>query len=312
MSLLSIIVPVYNEEKLVSIAADAISNILRLADIEYEIIFVNDGSKDASWHFIADECERDVRIKGICFSKNFGKEAAMFAGLECAAGDCAVIIDCDLQHPPERIVEMYRLWESGYDVIEVVKLHRGNEGFFHRICAGLFYKIISVLTKTDMRNLSDFKLMDRKVIDVLIAMPERNLFFRALSSWVGFQTAQVAFEVQERKEGASKWTFWRLAKYAVSNIASFSAVPMQLVTVMGFGFFILAFALGIQSFIYKFTGRALEGFTTVIIIELLLGSVIMISMGIIGYYISKMYEEIKGRPRYIIVKRLNGVKPLDR
>lgn len=308
MSLLSVIVPVYNEENLISNTADIISDILRRENIEHEIIFVNDGSKDMSWPAIARECEKDFRIKGICFSKNFGKEAAMFAGLECAAGSCAVIIDCDLQHPPEKIVEMYRLWERGFDVVEGVKSSRGNESFFHKKCANLFYKTISKLTQTDMRNASDFKLMDRKVIDALIAMPERNIFFRALSSWVGFQTAQVAFEVQERKEGKSKWSFWRLVKYAVSNIASFSSVPMQLVTIMGCGFFALAVILGIQSFVYKFTGRALEGFTTVIIIELLLGSIMMISMGIIGYYISKMYEEIKGRPRYIIMQKLNDEK----
>lgn len=308
MSLLSVIVPVYNEENLISKAAAVISDVLQQEDIEYEIIFVNDGSKDMSWSAIARECEKDTRIKGVCFSRNFGKEAAMAAGLECAAGNCAVIIDCDLQHPPEKIVDMYRLWERGFDIVEGVKSSRGKESFFHRVCACIFYKIISGLTKTDMRNASDFKLMDRKVIDELVAMPEQNLFFRALSSWVGFQTAQVEFEVRERKEGRSKWSFWRLAKYAVSNIAAFSTVPMQLVTIMGCGFFMLAIILGIQSLAYKFTGRALEGFTTVIIIELLLGSIMMISMGIIGYYISKMYEEVKGRPRYIIMKKLNDEK----
>lgn len=306
MKLLSVIIPVYNEEKMIPKTASVISSILETAHIDYELLFINDGSKDMSWAVIAQECEKNVRIKGICFSRNFGKEAAMFAGLECAVGDCAVIIDCDLQHPPEKIVEMYRLWEEGYEVVEGVKSDRGRESFLHRFCARLFYKIISRITKIDMENASDFKLMDRKVIDVLNAMPERNVFFRALSSWVGFKSTQISFEVREREEGVSKWSAWSLVKYAFSNIVSFSAAPMQIVTVMGVGFFILAVVLGIQSLVYKFIGKALAGFTTVIIIELLLGSIMMISMGIIGYYISKMYEELKGRPRYIIVQKLNN------
>lgn len=308
MKKISVIIPVYNEEKMIPKTADVISSILETSDIDYELLFINDGSKDMSWAAIAQECEKNACVKGICFSRNFGKEAAMFAGFECAEGDCAVIIDCDLQHPPEKIVEMYRLWEEGYEVVEGVKSDRGRESFLHRFCAKLFYKIISRITKLDMENASDFKLMDRKVIDVLNAMPERNVFFRALSSWVGFKSTQVPFEVREREEGTSKWSAWSLVKYAFSNIVSFSAAPMQIVTVMGVGFFILAVVLGIQSLVYKFIGKALAGFTTVIIIELLLGSIMMISMGIIGYYISKMYEELKGRPRYIIVQKLNNNK----
>lgn len=305
MKRLSVIVPVYNEEKMVPRTSAVISKILEKAKIDYEILFVNDGSKDMSWPAIAKECENNPKVRGICFSRNFGKEAAMFAGLECVRGECAVIIDCDLQHPPEKIVEMYRLWEAGYEVVEGVKSDRGKESLFHCILAKLFYKIISRITKIDMENASDFKLMDRKVIDVLNAMPERNVFFRALSSWVGFKSTQVSFEVHEREEGISKWSAWALIKYAFSNIVSFTAAPMQIVTVMGTGFFLMAVILGIQSLVYKLMGKALEGFTTVIMIELLLGSIMMISMGIIGFYISKMYEELKGRPRYIIVQKLN-------
>lgn len=306
MKLLSVIIPVYNEEKIIPKTVEVISGILTNAQIDYELLLVNDGSKDMSWPVISRECEKNPKVKGLCFSRNFGKEAAMFAGLEHAEGACAVIIDCDLQHPPEKIVEMYHLWENGYDVVEGVKNSRGHESFLHRFCANAFYKIISKITKIDMSNASDFKLMDRKVIDVLNAMPERNVFFRALSSWVGFKSTKISFDVRERMEGASKWSSWSLVKYAFSNIVSFSAAPMQIVTIMGSGFFILAVILGIQSLVYKLMGKALEGFTTVIIIELLLGSIIMISMGIIGYYISKMYEELKGRPRYIIVQKLDN------
>lgn len=305
MKKLSVIIPAYNEEKMIPETARVLSSILENEKIDYELLFVNDGSKDMTWPAIVNECEKNKNVKGLCFARNFGKEAAMFAGLDNCSGDCAVIIDCDLQHPPHKIVEMYRLWEEGYEVVEGVKSSRGKESFLHKLCANAFYSIISKLTKIDMANASDFKLMDRKVVDILKSMPERNVFFRALSSWVGFKKTTVLFEVQERTIGVSKWSPWSLIKYAISNITSFSAAPMQIVTFLGVAFLFISFVLGIQSLVYKFTGRALEGFTTVIMIELLIGSIVMISMGVIGYYIAKIYEEIKGRPRYILSKKEN-------
>lgn len=308
MKKLSVIVPAYNEEGMISRTAETISSVLTAAEIDYELLFVNDGSTDLTWPAIEAACRENSHIVGICFSRNFGKEAAMFAGLERAEGDCAVIIDCDLQHPPEKIVEMYRLWEEGYEVVEGVKENRGNEkgGALHAFCSNTFYKIIGKLTKIDMRNASDFKLMDRRVVDVLNALPERQVFFRALSSWVGFRSTKVEFHVQDRQVGSSKWSFWSLTKYALNNIAVFSAAPMQIVTILGVLFLFFSVVLGVQSLANWAMGNAADGFTTVIIIELLIGSVIMTSMGIIGYYIAKMYEEIKGRPRYIIRQEIRA------
>ena len=230
----------------------------------------------------------------------------MFAGLASASGECCAVMDCDLQHPPETLIEMYHLWEEGYEVIEGVKHSRGKESALHRASAGLFYKIISRAVKIDMTRASDFKLLDRKAVDALLAMPERNLFFRALSSWIGYRTTQVEFDVRERTEGESKWSTMSLIKYAVKNIVSFSTVPMQCVTVAGVFVFLLAVILGIESLVRYFTGRAVEGFTTVILLILIIGSIIMISLGIIGYYIAKIYEEVKGRPRYLISKKIGG------
>lgn len=310
--LLSVIIPAYNEEKMINRATHVISDILVREDIDYEILFINDGSKDGTWQAIVEECKRSEKIKGICFSRNFGKESAMFAGLEKSKGGCVVILDCDLQHPPEKIVDMYRLWEKeGYDIVEGVKESRGNENIIHKLFANLFYGIISKLTKLDMRNASDFKLIDRKVVDVLKTMPERNVFFRALSFWVGGKSTVVTYCVQEREEGVSKWSAWSLIKYAISNITSFSAAPMQIVTILGVIFFIIAAILGVQSLAYKIIGEALEGFTTVIMIELLIGSICMTSLGIIGYYIAKIYEEIKGRPRYISSELFNFEEEKD-
>lgn len=228
----------------------------------------------------------------------------MLAGLAAACGDCCAVMDCDLQHPPETLVKMYRLWEQGYEVIEGVKRTRGKESVMHRASAGLFYKIISKAVKIDMSRASDFKLLDRRAVDALLALPERNTFFRALSSWIGFRTASVEFDVQERTEGESKWSTWSLVQYAVKNIVSFSTVPMQFVTVAGMLVFLLAVVLGIQTLIRYFSGHAIAGFTTVILLILIIGSVIMISLGIIGYYIAKIYEEVKGRPRYLISKKI--------
>ena len=224
----------------------------------------------------------------------------MFAGLSYAKGDCCVLIDCDLQHPPEKIVEMYGLWEQGYEVVEAVKADRGKESFLHRISAKCFYKLISKATNIDMSKASDFKLLDRKAVNALLLVKERNSFFRALSSWIGFKTTQIEFEVQERTVGKSKWSTWALVKYAISNITAFSAAPMQLVTVLGVVMLIASLVLGVEALYEKIIGVALDGFTTVILIQLFSGSIIMISLGIIGYYIAKIYEEIKKRPRYIV------------
>lgn len=298
--LLSVIIPAYNEEGLIHKAASVIGGILETAGIPYELIFVNDGSKDGTWQCIQETAETNERVRGVCFSRNFGKESAMFAGLSEAAGDCAVVIDCDLQHPPEKIVEMYRLWQNGYEVVEGVKSSRGQENPLHTLAAVCFYKVIGKAAGFDMSRASDFKLLDRKAVNVLLNMKERNAFFRALSSWVGFKTTTVEFDVRERTEGVSKWSVWALVKYALSNITSFSTAPMQLVTFLGMVMLVVSLVMGGIAVYQKISGIALGGFTTVIIIQLFTGSIIMISLGIIGYYIARIYDEVKGRPRYII------------
>ena len=212
-------------------------------------------------------------------------------------------MDCDLQHPPCTIIEMYHLWEQGYEVVEGVKTSRGKESAFHHLCASGFYAIISRLTHIDMANASDFKLLDRQAVDALLAMPERAPFFRALSSWIGFCSIQVPFEVQERTVGTSKWSIWSLTKYAIRNITSFSGAPMQAVTLLGWIILVFSLVLGIQSLYRYFNGTAQEGFTTVILLLLIIGSILMISLGIIGHYISRIYDEIKRRPKYIISRR---------
>ncbi len=297
--MLSVIIPAYNEEKCIKHAYAAISSLLTENKIDSEFIFVDDGSQDQSYKVISELSRETENVTGLHFSRNFGKESAISAGLAAAAGDCAVVIDCDLQHPPEKIVEMYHLWEQGYEIVEGIKNERGKESKMAGVGAKFFYSAFSRMAGFDMANSSDFKLLDRKVIDVLNKMPERG-FFRAISYWVGYNKATVEFDVKERVEGESKWSRFGLIKYALSNISSYSTAPMQTVTLLGFVMLMVSIVFGIWALIDKIIGRALEGMTTVIIITIFIGSIIMISLGIIGYYIARIYEEIKGRPKYII------------
>ena len=186
---LSVVLPAYNEEESVPLAADVIGNLLTRAGIDHELIFVNDGSRDHTWRAIQEAAARRPQVRGIRFSRNFGKEAAIFAGLAQARGDCCVVLDCDLQHPPEKILEMYSLWQQGWQVVEGIKVSRGKESPLHTLAAKTFYRFLSGATRLDMSHASDFKLLDRRAVDVLVAMREKNAFFRALSSWIGFDTA---------------------------------------------------------------------------------------------------------------------------
>lgn len=306
--MLSVVIPAYNETQMVPLAAEQIHRVLQEEQIEHELIFVDDGSKDDTWKKICHAAEQCPDVRGVRFSRNFGKEAAIFAGLQESAGACVAVIDCDLQHPPQKLVEMYRLWEQGIEVVEGVKASRGKESPMHRAAAKAFYAIISKATKIDMARASDFKLLDRKAVNILLNMREKRAFFRALSSWVGFRTAEVSYDVQERSAGESKWSTRSLIRYAISNITSFTAAPLHLVSFFGILALIVSLVMGTIALVQKFSGQALDGFTTVIILLLFMGSLIMISLGIIGYYVGNIYEEIKDRPRFIIAKTIGTKK----
>ena len=305
--MLSVIIPAYNEEKCIKSAYNAIYSLLSENNIECELIFIDDGSQDQTYKVITELAKEKENVTGLHFSRNFGKESAISAGLAAATGDAAVVIDCDLQHPPEKIIEMYRLWEQGYEIVEGIKSDRGQEKKLHSMGAKIFYSVISHMAGFDMANSSDFKLLDRKVIDVLNKMPERG-FFRAISYWVGYNKATVEYVVNDRVDGESKWSTKALVKYAVSNISAYSTAPMQIVTALGVIMLVISVIFGVWALIDKIVGRALEGMTTVLIITIFIGSIIMISLGIIGYYIARIYEEIKGRPKYIISSSVKSGK----
>ncbi len=308
MALLSVVLPAYNEEMNIANTASVLAGLFEREKIEYELVFVSDGSTDRTFEEIKKASAENPRIKGAAFSRNFGKEAGIFAGLELTTGDAVVVMDCDLQHPPEVIPQMWKLWQEGAEIVEGIKSSRGKESIFHKMSAGLFYRIMSRLIRMDMSSSSDFKLLDRKVVNVLLALPERNTFFRALTFWAGFETKKVEYEVQERKFGTSKWSFFSLMKYAIANATSFSTLPLQLVTVMGVVSIIFSVVLAVQTMVKYLSGTSVEGFTTVILLILIIGGFIMLSLGIIGNYIARIYEEVKGRPKYIISKVTDNVQ----
>lgn len=304
--MLSVVIPACNEEEMLPKCAKEVSETLTEAGIEYEIIYVDDGSKDDTWQCIIEAGKSNPCIRGISFSRNFGKESAIFAGLREAKGDCVAVMDCDLQHPVKKLISMYRKWEEGYEIIEGVKRSRGEESPFYGFAAGTFYKLMSKACGTDLSGASDFKLLDRKAVNVILNIPEKGAFFRALSSWVGFKTTEVKYDVAKREAGTTKWSSKGLTSYALTNITSFTTIPMQFILWCGLVTFLVGLVFSVIALCQKISGAALEGFTTVIILLCFIGSIIMIALGIIGYYIAKIYDEVKGRPRYIVAERTDG------
>ena len=296
---ISIVVPVYNEAAHIRTSMAYVGKICEEASIPYELVLIDDGSKDESWNVICSMAKEDERITAVRLSRNFGKEPALCAGLDIASGDAVLVMDADLQHPPEKIPHMVRLWQEGAEVVEGVKSSRGKEKRSYRFCAKLFYGMINKATGIEFDNASDFKLLDRKVVDAMKQMPERMTFFRGMSAWVGFDRTTFECEVSERVDGTSKWSLKRLNSLAVTAVTSYTSAPLHCITILGFIMFLGAIVLGIQTLYMKLAGHAQDGFTTVILLLLLIGSMIMISLGIIGLYLMKMYHEIKGRPRYL-------------
>ncbi len=299
--LLSIVVPVYCESENLERLAGALIGELEGLDCVYEILFIDDGSTDNTWEIVSRLCSGHRCINGLRLSRNFGKEAAISAGLENAQGDAVVVMDGDLQHPPSMIEEMVRIWTGEkVQIVEGVKVERGKESFWARSRAKSFYWLLSALSGLNLENASDFKLLDRKAVDAYLRMKEKNLFFRGMIAWMGFKKAQVRFSVAERAGGRSKWSLLSLLKLAVGSILSFSFIPLRIVGIMGLIFIAFAAILGLQVIYLKLTGQAVTGFATVILLLLILGGMVMISLEIIGEYIAQIYIELKSRPRYLV------------
>lgn len=305
---ISIVIPVHNEEKVLTELTDTVVRLLAPLDISYEIIIVDDGSGDGSWEkIIFLQKKFHGVISALRFTRNFGKEAAICAGMEAAAGDAVILMDADLQHPPELLPEMILMWrDKAIPIVEAVKERRQKEDFKRRIGAGIFYYLFTRFSGLDIHRATDFKLLDRKIVDLYLSLPERNRFFRGLTAWICYPSLQIPFVPPERHGGSldTRWSLTRLISFALSSLISFSSAPLRIVTYLGILTFTGSFILGIQTLMIKFRGEAVPGFATVILIELILGSILMVALGLMGEYLARIYDEIKQRPLYVIMERL--------
>lgn len=300
-SLISVVIPLFKEGTNVRPLLDGITGALAKTSYRIELILVDDGSPDDTWKVISEEAQRLPTVRGFRLSRNFGKELALCAGLERARGSLVIVMDGDGQHPPALLPEMVRMWEAtGVDIVEAVKINRGKESLSGKIGAHLFYYILNKLAGVNLKGASDFKLMNRKAVDAWLQMKERNVFFRGMIAWLGFTRAKVPFEVPGRVGGATGWSFLRRFELALTGISAFSSLPLQFVTVAGLFFFAFSIAFGLYTLALQVAGRSVSGFATVILLLLIIGSLLMISLGIIGEYLARIYEEVKHRPRYVI------------
>jgi glycosyltransferase involved in cell wall biosynthesis len=300
-ALISVVIPAHNEAPGIEHATGVIARVLETCAVRWEIIVVDDGSRDDTFNRVRELGRREPRIKAVRFSRNFGKEAALLAGLQFARGDAAITIDADLQHPPSLIPKMIEHWRNGAKVVDAVKRSREHDGVLTRLRARVFNALLSRSAGIRIENSSDFKLLDRIVVDTVARLlPERKRFYRGLADWVGYERTSISFDVAERGIGQGKWTLWKLIELALTATISFTSAPLRIVTILGLLTLAFGFAVGAEALIGWYQGRAISGFTTTITTLLIIGSTIMISLGIIGEYIAKMYDEIKARPAYLV------------
>lgn len=304
--LLSVVVPVYNEERGLTRLVDRLTSALERLNRPWEVVFVDDGSSDGTSSVLALVNAREPRCKAIVFSRNFGKEIAVAAGLRYVGGDCAVVMDGDLQHPPEAIATFLRFWEQGYDVVYGQRSDRVTDTTMHRLSSRIFYWVFTWISRTSLpRDAGDFRLIDRKVVNVLNRMDERSRFNKGLFAWVGFRSIGVPFQVEERESGVSRWRPRQLLRFAIDGVVSFSTIPLRVWSYLGLA--VSAFAFVFALFILIETllrGTTAPGFPTLIISVMFFAGVQLISLGVIGEYLGRVYEEVKGRPLFVVSREI--------
>lgn len=300
---LSVVLPIYDERDSLDRVLSAVSAELDKTRLGYEIICVDDGSTDGS-----DEALQRARLawptlRVVHLSRNFGKDAALSAGLGVALGDAVIIMDADLQHPPELIPLLVEKWRQGYQVVSGVKSDRGQETWAYRAMATVFNQLMGGAAGARFHGASDFKLLDREVVEVIAELPEKTRFFRGLVAWVGFRTTELPFEVAARVAGNTKWSTRGLIKYSLRNLLAFSAFPLQLMAAVGFSTLLFAGVLACWTLYRWLRGDAVTGFTTVILLQLILGGLLLSGVGVIALYLGAIYDEVKARPAYIVRRR---------
>ena len=299
--MISIVVPAYNEENNIEPLAMAISSQIEKHD-DYEIIFVDDGSSDRTLINIKMLAENDSRIKYVSFSRNFGHQKALKAGIDYSQGDCTISMDADLQHPPELIGQLIEKWKEGFDVVYTVRKDTKQTGIMKRLTSRIFYKLINILSGLDIPyGSADFRLLDKKVVLKVKEFEENWLFLRGIISWLGFKQIGIEYSVKPRFSGNSSYSFVKMLSFAIHGITSFSILPLRLATIIGVAFSTFAFIYGVYAiYIKMFTEKAIEGWASILISILFIGGIQLTSLGIIGEYIGKMFIETKRRPSYIV------------
>lgn len=302
--LLSVLVPCYNEEESLPLFYDAITKIAsEMKAVRFEFIFMNDGSKDRTLEILKERHRKDERVRFISFSRNFGKEAAIYAGLNASRGDYVVLLDADLQHPPEYIPEMYRLiTEEGYDSVAMRRVSRAGEKKFRSFFSGCFYRVINKISNTNIKEgATDYRMMTRQMVDAVLSLREYHRFTKGIFSWVGFETKWLEYENVERQAGETKWSFKSLVRYSLEGITAFSTAPLTWASVFGVVFCFMAFFMAVLVVIKTIIwGDPVAGFPTLICVVLFIGGIQLLTMGIQGQYMAKTYTEIKNRPVYLI------------
>ena len=302
---LSLIVPVYNEEEVVEIFVSTVNKCLSTKNIEYEFIFINDGSTDKTFEILKELSQKDHQIKILNLSRNFGKEQALTAGLDNVNGQAAIPIDCDLQDPPELIVDMYNKWKEGYDVVLAKRVDRSSDSRMKRLTSLIFYNLIDKVSDVDIpKNVGDFRLMDRKVIEVLKTYPERTRFMKGIFASVGFNQATIEYTRPERIAGTTSWNYFNLYKLAIEGFVSFTSIPLKIWSYIGASISMLSFIYGFYLIIKTLVfGVDLPGYASLMVVFLIMSGLILLSLGVIGEYLSKIFIEIKQRPIYIIMEK---------
>ncbi|MDJ0601888.1 MAG: glycosyltransferase family 2 protein [Crocosphaera sp.] len=302
---ISIIVPCYNEEQGLDLLFERLLRVLNGLNLSYEIVCIDDGSKDRTLKYLIDYHCRYPAIKVISLSRNFGKDVALTAGLENAQGQAIIPIDADLQDPPELIEELIKKWREGYDVVYGKRRSRQGESWVKRATANAFYRIISRISSVPIpRDTGDFRLLDRRVVDAIKTMPERTRFMKGLFAWVGFKQTYVLYDRPNRLQGTTKWNYWKLWNFALDGITSFSLVPLKVWSYLGLFLSLIAFTYG--SFLIIRTiilGIDVPGYASLMVTMLFIGGVQLITLGILGEYLGRIYEETKQRPLYLIRER---------
>ena len=300
--MVSLVVPVFNEQEVIGTFYERASQALRALDgMTYELIFIDDGSRDTSYRQLAAFAARDPHVRVLKFSRNFGHQIAISAGIDHAAGECVAVIDADLQDPPEVVAAMVEQWQQGFDVVYGVRSDRAGETRLKLWTASMFYRLLGRLTNIHIpANVGDFRLMSRRVVDQVKNLREKDRFVRGLVSWVGFRQTGVVYRRDARYAGETKYPFRKMLKFSFDGITSFSTVPLKLATWMGSATAILAFLYLISVFVQKLLGYTVEGWATIMVAVLFIGSVQLICLGILGEYLGRIFNEVKPRPMYVI------------